>query len=459
MDRKDALKALFEQEGNPTTFHIYHTGSKKHNFSIHTISDSRTTLKIDDAPLARSTTEKSQRPLNDNTLFQRRNTWSSIPTKVKRGKYLDKKDHDPRTETSPYYLHLPTLYGHMPPYTLRHGGTKRAPPACLLNPSWFWRKWTMQFGDVLAQDGVIDGRGVVNIKYGTKKGEDGTLKGYAVRAKRYMGESGKQWFRTQQTLKEDATKPIPKVRPDEVVQLAWASPFTTRTREYHFIWRDFTFKWKGTKSVRRSENIFQPFLRYNHLKLVVVVPSKDVSAKEEEVLLATYTSVPASRKAGRLELYQDAIDDFLSEHIHDTFGLKADTFGSKVDTFGLQDDTFQLQGDPFRQKDDTFQQQGDPFRLQGDTFQQEGDPFKLQGDTFRLQGDTFQLKDDASPSKENSLNEKKASASVQDFHSDSKPDQRLRDLLVASAMCMIISEYQKRQVIIQIILAALNATG
>ncbi|KAF8848652.1 hypothetical protein BDZ45DRAFT_605584 [Acephala macrosclerotiorum] len=367
MDRKDASNALFEQESNATTsvFHIYHTGCKKHNFSIHTISDSRTTLKLDDAPLVRNTTGKSQHPLNDRTLFQRRNTWSSIPTKAKRGKYLDKREYDPRTETSPYYLYLPTLYGHMPPYTLRHGGTKRAPPACLMESSWFWRKWTMQFGDVLAQDGVIDGRGVVNIKYGTKKGEDGTLKGYAVRAKRYMGESGKQWFRTQKALQEHNTELVQKMKPNEAVQLAWASPFSTRTREYHFKWRDFKFKWKGTKSVRRSENFFQPFLRYNHLKLVVAVPSKVVGTHEEEVLLATYTSVPASRKAGRLELYQDAIDDFLSEHIHDTFGLKADTFGAK----------------------------------------------------------------------------------------------RLRDVLVASAMCMVISEYQKRQVIIQIILAALNATG
>lgn len=459
MDQKDVLNALFEQDSNAAVFHIYHTGSHKQSFSIHTISDSRTALKFDGAPLVRSATEKSHHLLNDNTLFQRRNTWSSIPTKAKRGKYLDKSAHDPRTETSPYYFHRPTLYGHSPSYTLRHGGTKRAPPACLIDSSWFWRKWTMQFGDILAQDGVIDGRGVVNMKYGTKDGKDGTLRGYAVRAKRYMGESGKQWFRTHKALQgENTTEHVQKVKPNEVVQLAWASPFSTRTREYHFTWRDFTFKWKGTKSVRRSENFFQPFLRYNHLKLIVAVPSKDVNAREEELLLATYISVPASRKAGRLELYQDKIDDFLSEHIYDVFGLKADTFGLKADTFGLKADTFGANDDTFKLKGDTFQQQGDPFRLQGDTFQQNGDPFHLQGDTFHLQGDTFQMKDD-SESRVKALDEKKAPPSAKTPQTDSKPDQRLRDLLVASAMCMVISEYQKRQVIIQIILAALNATG
>ncbi|KAE8448756.1 hypothetical protein EG329_008972 [Mollisiaceae sp. DMI_Dod_QoI] len=380
MDQKDASSALLKQESNSTAtvYHIYHTGKQQNNFSIHTISDSRTTLKLDDA-LGRTTTGKSQRPLNDVTLFERRNTWSSIPTKAKRGKYLDRRAYDPRTETSPYYVHLPTLYGHCPPYTLRHGGKKSAPPACLMHPFLFWRKWTMQFGDVLAEDGVIDGRGVVNMKYGTKKGEDGTLKGYTTRAKRFMGESGKQWHRMQKTLQQDNTEKVSKVKPDEVVQLSWVSPFTTHTREYHFTWRNFVFKWKGTKNVRRAENIFQPFMRYNHLKLVVVIPGKDTGTRDEELLLAQYTSVPASRKAGRLELYQDAIDSFLSEHIHDTFQLR-----------------------------------------------------------------------------ENTLDEKKAPTPIQTSTSDSKADQRLRDVLVASAVCMVISEYQKRQVIIQLILLALN---
>ncbi|KUJ23607.1 uncharacterized protein LY89DRAFT_187736 [Mollisia scopiformis] len=369
-----------DSKSSALVYHIYHTGSKKHNFSVHTISDSRTILTLDEPALSNVTTGKGQHPLNDDTLFERRNTWSSIPTKVKRGKYLETRAHDPRTETSPYYVHLPTLYGHCPPYTLRHGGTKRAPPAGLMHQSLFWRKWTMQFGDVLAEDGVIDGRGVVNIKYGTKNGEHGTLKGHSVRGRRYMGESGKEWHAMQNTLPEDNMKHMSKLKPEEVVHLAWAAPLSTRTREYHFRWRDFAFKWKGTKNVGRAQNIFQPFMRYAHLKLVVVVPGRDVNVKEEELLLAQYTCVPASRKAGRLELYQDTIDSFLVEHIHDTFQLR-----------------------------------------------------------------------------ELTVNEKKSLAQVQ--HSDIKSDQRLRDVLVASAMCMIISEYQKRQVIIQLILLALNATG
>jgi hypothetical protein len=380
MDQKGSSDAFEALKSNlpATVYHIYHTGTKKQNFSIHTISDSRTTLKLDGAGLATVDTGESRRPLNDDTLFERRNTWASIPLKVRRAKYLEKAASDPRIETSPYYMHLPTVYGKCPPYTLRHGATKRSPTASIMHQSLFWKKWTLQFGDVLAQDGVIDGRGVVNLKYGTKNGEDGTLKGYPVRAKRYWGESGKQWHTIQKTLPEDVTEPASKAKPDEVVELAWASPFSTRTREYHFVWRNFAFKWKGTKNVRRAENIFQPFMRYSHLKLVVVIPGPDGTSTEEEKLLAHYTCVPASRKVGRLELYQDAIDSFLIEHVHDTFQMKTST-----------------------------------------------------------------------------VDEKKSSAQVQ--AADTKTDQRLRDVLVASAMCMIISEWQKRQVIIQLILLALNA--
>ncbi|PVH85004.1 hypothetical protein DL98DRAFT_568618 [Cadophora sp. DSE1049] len=270
---------------NTTLYHIYHTGHYKNGYSIHTQSDSNTPLnRFPDPPIGTEIhTESAHR-----SLFSCRRTKTTLSKKISKAKALDNPRCDPRTETSPYFLHLPTLYGKNPPYTLRHG-------------------------DILAQSGVVDGRGVVNIKYGTKKGLDGTFQGYEVRSKRYIGESGKAWHNLQAAQNEKVVELAEKPKPDEVVILKWTAPLSFHTREYQFTWRGFDFVWKGTQTVRPNKMLFRPFLHYNNLKLVVYIPGQR-GEDPKELILARYTSVVSGRKSGRLEAYQHVIEYFLSQN-------------------------------------------------------------------------------------------------------------------------------------------------
>ncbi|PVH69167.1 hypothetical protein DL98DRAFT_179669 [Cadophora sp. DSE1049] len=391
MDRKQTFESLpvTDLDSAPSVFHIYHTGPYKNYYSIHAISDSNTPLNLyPDAPVD---TESPVKPSQSTSCFPGRVTAPNTPKKICKAKAFDKPTCDPRTEISPYFLHLPTIYGKNPPYTLRHGGTKSAPTACLLHCSAAWGTWRLEFGDVLAQPEVVDGRGVVNIRHGTKKGEDGTFKGYDVRSKRYTGESGKAWHKLRGTVEEKSTEPMDKAKPEEVVNLKWTAPLSFRTREYRFTWRNFDFIWKGTSTVH-SKKLFHPFLRYNHLKLVVLIPGKNLDGQQqqEELILARYTSVVAKRKSGRLELCQQAIDSFMNENIQ--------SLCESVQVAIL-------------------------------------------------------------PLSAGYEKEKLSSAQEIDPKSAAKTTQRFRDVVVGTALCMIIGEFTKRQVLIQVILALVGAAG
>lgn len=294
------------------------------NYSIHALSDSNTPLRLPPTkPSSRESTSTSASP--PKLGFLARQT-STLSTKIARAKAYDKPVTDPRTETSPYFLHQPTLYGHCPPYTLRHGGNKRAPVAALLHNSCGWRCWHIEFGECLKEEGVIDGRGVVNARFGTEKGRDGTLRGYEVRKRRWWGESGKEWFKEHKKLMESSAsveekveaEEMEKVKPEEVVKLRWVAPLS-RAREYQFDWRGFKFAWKGTGQVHSRMKIWRPFMMFHHLKLVVIVPGKAMDGGKQtessELVLAMYTSAVSKRKAGRLEVFQEAIEAFLSNNV------------------------------------------------------------------------------------------------------------------------------------------------
>jgi hypothetical protein len=231
-------------DSNITVYHIYHSGSKdSKSYSIHLVSDSNAPL-IDEYEHTNQhgSTEKGLLH-GEQSLLRRQSTWSSLVTKAKRAKAYDKLKYDPRTQSSPYFLHSPILVFHRLPYTLRYGGNFKAPVAALLHVALGWRKWKLEFGDVLSQEGVIDGRGVVSLDYGTKSGEDGTLKGYRLRSFRFPG---KAWFKERKALGEQNTEThnesAIKAKPEEVVELRWASPLL-RPREYVFFWRGFKFIW------------------------------------------------------------------------------------------------------------------------------------------------------------------------------------------------------------------------
>jgi hypothetical protein len=191
-----------------------------------------------------------------------------------------------------------------------------------------WQGWKLEFGDVLSQPGVIDGRGVVNVRYGTKngkfEGEEGFLTGFEVTKKRWWGESGKAYWEEQKAngFEDNAHAGELRVKPEEVINMKWISPFSPRTREHSFEWRGYKFLWKGTMQVEQVRKAAEWFVWCSHLKLVVQLPRKNseevapgIRPPPEELSLARYSCTMGNRKSGRLEVFQEAIDTFLEEHI------------------------------------------------------------------------------------------------------------------------------------------------
>ena len=343
-----------------TTYHIYHTGKGKRppNYSVHLLRDSETTIlkpikvkktkeekkqakadkkkaKAEAKALkkANATTATSllttlhngdlqQNKAQDDPLTTELTSAESkpkgpepelIPVKgLKKLTLYDNPLRDPRVPTTPYFVHLPKLFGHEPAYTLRNGGHKSSPVAALLHPSTLWMGWKLEFGDVLKQEGVIDGRGVVNGRFGTKDGKDGYLKGYKVRKRRYWGENGKSyWLKQKEEGFPDNVErgEGEKVRPEEVVKLKWVRFWK---RDYGFSWRECVFLWKGTGKVDVPRRAAKAFVWCNHLKLVVC---RDGDGEKGELMLARYVCVMGNRKAGRLEVYDDTLEEFLRESV------------------------------------------------------------------------------------------------------------------------------------------------
>lgn len=449
MDLKQEPVSLIEKEKDleledttTTIYHIYHTGPGKHPpwYSIHTISDTNTDLipppkkpkkpkkskskpspEIQTSPTT-TTNALEKPPADEPTPLKRTETTSTLKkplSKFARSRFYDRPKYDPRCETSPYFVHLPTLVPHQPPFTLRHGGNKKAPVAGLIGSSFAFRRWTLQFGDVFKEDGVVDGRGVVNYRFGSRKGEDGTLRGYKVSKKRWWGETGKEWFRNywieRNKLEVDNGKEeeqqwsVTPKRAEEIVYLRWKAPISTKTREYRFEWRGFQFAWKGTGKVTHGKAWKRNSLKFNHLKLVVIIPdlekekmgndvisgalqkqntnatTKLAKVKAQEIVLAKYTSSLALRKAGRLDVFQEIIDSFLAGHGLLDSSLEAAYPSEKVDG---------------RQKSSE----------------------KSPGDIKMANAET------------------------------EKTRQRIRDIIVGTAICMVIGEYTKRKVVIDILI-------
>ncbi|KAJ5193397.1 hypothetical protein N7449_009539 [Penicillium cf. viridicatum] len=108
------------------------------------------------------------------------------------------KSRDRTDESNSYFVHHPTLLFHNTPRTLRRGNRKNGAPICLIKCGAFWRNWTIQFGGNLKD--VIDPRGVVKWECrsnpnNTTLNDDRALKGYKVRTWRVWGESGETYHR------------------------------------------------------------------------------------------------------------------------------------------------------------------------------------------------------------------------------------------------------------------------
>jgi hypothetical protein len=110
--------------------------------------------------------------------------------------------------TPNFFLHKPNLAFHKPPYVLYAWPSEHSVcPTVLIHSSCFWRSYKIQLGPSIAEPGVLDPRGVVSWKHNggdkqTLKCDEKLLKGYKVRSWRLWGDSGKSYIRSINTLRK-----------------------------------------------------------------------------------------------------------------------------------------------------------------------------------------------------------------------------------------------------------------
>ncbi|KAE8350333.1 hypothetical protein BDV28DRAFT_159712 [Aspergillus coremiiformis] len=203
-----------------------------------------------------------------------------------------------------YFVHKPYVSFHLPPFTLRRGGSKNAPPICLIHEYGLWRRWKLQFGDHIAA--AVDPRGVIGWDNRTNVdnsvNDDYALKGYKVRSWRLWGESGKQYHREVNRRQRDGLDsgddPFSHqpVRAQESIILSWTSPFSRRTRWYQFTYAGVELCWKGTRRIPEGQKWTRRLMPIHHLKLIAKLPGDGVT----EVVLAQFFCSFAGGEFGNL---------------------------------------------------------------------------------------------------------------------------------------------------------------
>ncbi|KAF2874569.1 hypothetical protein BDV95DRAFT_666400 [Massariosphaeria phaeospora] len=134
---------------------------------------------------------------------------------VKEGPAVEEADDD-----GSFFLHTPYLAFHNPPRVLYAGPSRHANPAVLIHGSSCWRKWKLQLGPSIALPGVLDPRGVVSWKHngGNKqalKSDDRLLQGYKVGTWRLWGETGKTYVHNVNANRKAGTGVDPDVPQDD----------------------------------------------------------------------------------------------------------------------------------------------------------------------------------------------------------------------------------------------------
>ncbi|KAF2812575.1 uncharacterized protein BDZ99DRAFT_569232 [Mytilinidion resinicola] len=304
---------------NTTVFHIYHT---KRHFSItptlHPAKERRWVPRKKAARLARQerrlekatanasaeTQHPSSSPTPNKTTFEDDN-----PPASKEPKHPPNPNDSGNADTdSPdlteFFLYTPGLSFHSPPPRVLLAGSGSRPhstPLALIHTSPLWRTWRIQLGASLAAPGVIDPRGLVSYAHNggsarVLKADDKALRGYKVRNWRVWGESGRAYVKgvvaARRARPEGWVDPdtgcgagagavgdvgsdvVVAARADEVAYLRWASPFSREPRRYVFAYAGVEFFWKGTRTVREG-GWCGDWVRWNHLKLVARVPGGD----------------------------------------------------------------------------------------------------------------------------------------------------------------------------------------
>lgn len=367
------LSILGEEYGARTTvYHIYHAGRSNTNFTVHSVKDTKLVEQLHEevGPVvlkrgfgcSASKLTRGLRSLN-----------SLPPKKIK----ADDNETDPRNAT--YFLHSPCLWFRDPPQTLRFGGDKNAPVVCLIEGSFFWRTWRLGFvvpedkcgkkdkkkskdkgqktpeisqrvdsgfeegGDRgssinneterrwkgLNEPGVIDPRGVLVSKYplrasGRWPGESG--KEYAIEQAKQLKSSSVTHEQVASRINRSdsfskrlrdliyprssssssttvtppptpdpglltdilSAEPEPQdlpahLRPDSLDEgsllMKWSGWLT---REYEFAYKGVDLRWKGTGTVKDEKKYWGSWSKYNHLKLVATLPDEDEGEDGEE---------------------------------------------------------------------------------------------------------------------------------------------------------------------------------
>ena len=114
-------------------------------------------------------------------------------------------------------MNTPYLAFHLPPSVLYQGTNRyNGAPLLLIHNFAFWRKWKIQLGPSIATPGLIDPRGVVCWRHngGDKaelKADDRKLKGYKVRTWRLWCEHGKDYVKNVKAIRKMGQGPDPDV--------------------------------------------------------------------------------------------------------------------------------------------------------------------------------------------------------------------------------------------------------
>ncbi|KAA8906416.1 hypothetical protein FN846DRAFT_948843 [Sphaerosporella brunnea] len=128
-----ALRPNSAEASPSTVYHIYTTGAAQQNWVLHTTPDRelrtlRPGAKIVD-PSTRCCCSKKKK--------------KQLTQQPKRDEIvLDDPDSDPRQPS--YYMHTPRICGKSPPQTIRLGG-KGDGVVCLFKSTFFWRRWKIDF--------------------------------------------------------------------------------------------------------------------------------------------------------------------------------------------------------------------------------------------------------------------------------------------------------------------------
>ncbi|KAL7273427.1 hypothetical protein RUND412_003729 [Rhizina undulata] len=394
----DLLRGGDRNEEDITTYHVYKTGRAKRNFSLHTEPNS--SVKSPSTSSSPGTKSNEGCCLFKN--LRRKISFGTGGNETNKPKTITPNNSEMDPKKASYYLHKPCIYFHSPPQTLRFKGDKSAPVVCLVSGSFYWRVWRFDFiapeedpegkkrflffkkkrtdsgfskgddagaGDAQApqrrwtglnEPGVMDGRGVVVSKYpprksGHWKGETGK-QFQQERTKRQKSSpqarnkassnpnQGPGRSNSSSTAKQSSNNPempethfpagpnvedLPEhLRPESLdkgsLLMHWMGWFT---REYVFTHRVIEYRWKGTKKVGCEKDPWYKFSPFSHLKLIATIPEEEIR-EEQEGCGANKEATEKEKKAPRATVRRErSFSSFVSTlRSSDTFSSIGDRY-------------------------------------------------------------------------------------------------------------------------------------